>query len=275
MQPDQLSSAPCTLPRLVTTLLLTLLLIEPAAAQRQSSDDERMIDDSRVQHRSYEFPGTGEQIPFALFVPESYDAEVGAPLIISLHGLGRSYDWLMGYHGFLDYAEAGGFIVATPLGYIRRGWYGTEDVAQGAEIRARSEEDVMQVLDRVLEEFNVDERRIYLWGHSMGGAGTFYLAKRNPDLFAGLAVVAPAPRSSQSPADLEAYSHVPILVMHGDADDVVPVDVSREWVAKMEELGMQHLYVEVADGDHSLLISQNPENMKKIVDFFNIVRKDY
>ncbi|MEX2468194.1 MAG: prolyl oligopeptidase family serine peptidase [Pseudohongiellaceae bacterium] len=254
--------------------LIALLLSPGALADREPADDERMIDDPRVQHRSYTFAPTGEEIPYALFVPESYDPQSPAPLIVSLHGLGRSYDWLMGYHGFLDFAEAGGHIVVTPLGYIRRGWYGAETLADADDGRY-SEQDVMEVLGLVRAEFNVDANRIYLWGHSMGGAGTYHLAKRHPDLFAALAVVAPAPRDSQSPDDLIVFQHLPILVMHGDDDQTVPVDVSHLWVARMQELGMQHLYIEVSGGDHSLLISQTPDNMQKVVDFFNITRKDY
>ena len=111
------------LSRIITTCLL-LTLTPLALADRSASDDEQNITDPRVQHRSYTFPATGETIPYALFVPDSYNESDPAPLIVSLHGLGRSYDWLMGYHGLLDEAEAGGFIVVTPLGYIRRGWYG-------------------------------------------------------------------------------------------------------------------------------------------------------
>jgi len=87
-------------------IALTLCTSALSFADRQTSDDEQHIDDPRVQHRSYEFPGTGESIPYAVFVPSSYDSSQGAPLIVSLHGLGRSHDWLMGYHGLLDQAVA-------------------------------------------------------------------------------------------------------------------------------------------------------------------------
>ena len=246
-----------------------------ALADRQPSDDESLIDDPRVQHRSYTFPATGERIPYALFVPEGYDPEAPAPLIVSLHGLGRTYDWLMGYEGFLDYAEAGGHIVVTPLGYIRRGWYGSRTLEDNPVDGERSEADVMNVLERVRDEFNVDPDRIYLWGHSMGGAGTYHIAVKNPQLFAGLAVAAPAPEADLDPAMLEAIRHVPMLVIHGDEDDVVPVQRTRRWVDEMKALGMEHLYIEVAGGDHSLVVSQTPENMRRIVEFFNIVSKAY
>ncbi|HJN50712.1 MAG TPA: hypothetical protein QF924_09575 [Pseudomonadales bacterium] len=50
---------------------------------------------------------------------------------------------------------------------------------------------------------------------------------------------------------------------------------TRAWVAQMKNLGMPHVYIEVDGGDHSLFISQNAENMRKVVSFFGIVRKNY
>lgn len=258
-----------------TLAILTCAISNLSFADRQASDDESHIEDPRVQHRSYRFPDTGENIPYAVFVPSSYDQSQPSSIIVSLHGLGRSYDWLMGYHGFLDQAEAGGHIVVTPLGYVRRGWYGSR-ATEDPEDAGRSEQDVMNVLQLMREEFNIDSNRIYLWGHSMGGAGTYHIASKYPDLFAGLGVAAPAPEAdAPMGAMLESIKQLPILVMQGDADELVPVERTRAWVAKMKELGMEHVYIEILGGDHSLLISQNSENMQKFVDFFNIVRKKY
>ena len=110
----------------------------------------------------------------------------------------------------------------------------------------------------------------------MGGAGTYHIAAKYPDLFAGLGVAAPAPEAN-APMDniLNSIKHLPIFVLQGDEDAAVPVERTRAWVAKMAELGMQHVYVEIPGGDHSLLISQDAVNMQKFVDFFNIVRKQY
>lgn len=259
-----------------TTLTLVLLITSPILfADRQATDDERNIDDPRIQHRSYKFPPTGETIPYALFIPDSYNESDQAPLIVSLHGLGRSHDWLMGYHGLLEEAEAGGFIVVTPLGYIRRGWYGSRPTDDPLDSQY-SERDVMEVLGLVREEFNIDSNRIYLWGHSMGGAGTYHIASRHPELFAGLGVAAPAtPEPTTATEVLEKIRHLPILVLHGDNDQTVPVELTRNWVETMKELGMQHVYIEISGGDHSLLISQDAENMKKFTDFFTITRKAY
>lgn len=258
--------------RLLCLLSLSLYSML-AVADREANDSESLIDDPRVQHRSYVFPATGETIPYALFVPSSYNSNNMAPLMVSLHGLGRSYDWLMGYHGLLDQAEANGYIVVTPLGYIRRGWYGSRAV-EDSDDASYSEQDVMSVLRLVRDEFSVNPDRIYLWGHSMGGAGTYHIAAKHPDLFAGLGVAAPAPEDDAPILEtLEKIKHLPILVLQGDEDGLVTL--TRRWVEKMRELGMQHVYIEIPGGDHSLVISQNKDHMQKFTDFFNIVRKRY
>ena len=258
------------------TIVLTPILVflsSGALADRQASDDESNIVDTRVQHRTYTFPPTGETIPYALFIPSNYNEGNPAPLIISLHGLGRTYDWLMGYHGFLDEAEANGYIVATPLGYIRRGWYGSRKTEDRQDSKY-SEQDVMEVLSLVQDEFNVNDNRIYLWGHSMGGAGTYHIAAKYPGSFAGLSVAAPAPEQNLDiGATLDKIKHIPIFVLQGDEDGLVTL--TRRWVEQMQSLGMQHVYAEIPGGDHSLVISQNSKHMQKFIDFFNIVRKRY
>jgi dipeptidyl aminopeptidase/acylaminoacyl peptidase len=240
--------------------------------------------DKRVQERSYVFAETGKTIPYALFVPSTYSASRRWPLIVALHGFGRPFDWMMGYHGMIDFAERDGFIVVSPLGYHPRGWYGSRGPGLAgnaqpappaeplpANLGDLSEKDVMNVLEIARREFAVDADRIYLWGHSMGGAGTYHLAAKHPGLWAGLAVAAPAP--SALPTQLESFRNVPILALHGDNDQTVPVAQTRQWVAKMKELGMEHVYIEVKGGDHSLFVSQNRDMLSKVFAFFNIVRK--
>jgi poly(3-hydroxybutyrate) depolymerase len=238
--------------------------------------------DQRVQERSYVFADTGKTIPYALFVPSTYSAAKKSPLIVALHGLGRPFDWMMGYQGMIDMAERDGFIVVSPLGYHPRGWYGSRGPGLAgnaqpaapaeplpANLGELSEKDVMNVLEIVRRDFAVDADRIYLFGHSMGGAGTYHLAAKHPGLWAGLAVAAPAP--SAAPAQLEGFRQLPILVLQGDKDQLVTQ--TRQWVAKMQELGMEHVYIEVKGGDHSLFVSQDREMLSKVFSFFNIVRK--
>ena len=260
---------------LALTLVGALLLVAGAPpdvlAQREARDDEYAVNDPRVQHRSYVMEETGETIPYALFVPSGYDPTTPAPLMVSLHGAGRQYDWLMNYAGFLDLAERHGYVVVTPLGYTRRGGYGYRG---DTEQDRRAEQDVMNVFKLVTDELNIDENRIYLWGHSMGGAGTYYLASRYPDVWAGLAAVAGGSMNADY-VDADAIRHIPFLVVQGSDDRVVPTAGVRASVARMSELGMRHLYIEIPGGDHSLFISRNPKVVEHLFSFFNLVSKKH
>jgi predicted esterase len=116
-----------------------------------------------------------------------------------------------------------------------------------------SEKDVMNVLDMVRKEFNVDERRIYLMGHSMGGAGTLYLGVKYPSIWAALGVIAPA-AFSLNPDSLKTISSMPVIFVHGDADEAVPVALSRQWVDKLKELNMTYEYSEMPGLSHGPII---------------------
>jgi len=259
-------------PLAVVWMCCLMLLSGCAMAQRDPLENESLVSDPRVQHRSYVFAPTGETLPYALFVPSSYRPGQPTPLLVSLHGLGRTYDWLMGYEGFLDYAEEYGFIVVTPLGYSRRGWYGSRPT-ETAVIADYSEQDVINVIKLVQDEFSVDPSRLFLWGHSMGGAGTYHIAVNNPGMFAALAVVAPAPRPDLSPTILQAVRNTPILVMQGTADELVPYTQTRLWVAGMRGMGMPHIYIELEGADHTNFIAANRDNMRKVMNFFDINNK--
>jgi predicted peptidase len=106
----------------------------------------------------------------------------------------------------------------------------------------------MTVLDMIRKEFNVDESRIYLMGHSMGGAGTYYLGSKHANIWAGLAPIAPAAMAMTNDRVkvLQAIkdARVPMLVSMGDADEAVPVANVRTWVETMNELGLNYEYKE-------------------------------
>jgi len=44
----------------------------------------------------------------------------------------------------------------------------------------------MNVLDMIRKEFNIDENRTYLMGHSMGGAGSIYLGVKYASIWAAV-----------------------------------------------------------------------------------------
>jgi hypothetical protein len=78
-----------------------------------------------------------------------------------------------------------------------------------------------------------------------------------------------SPRNKEAPLlpdSLEKAKDLPVIVVQGDADMLVPAAGTRRWIDKMKELKMAHEYLEVAGGDHGNVISIG---MPNIFAFFN------
>ncbi|MCA8964562.1 MAG: alpha/beta fold hydrolase [Planctomycetes bacterium] len=231
----------------------------------------------RAEKRTYFFEDAKQDIEYRLYVPKSYDKEKATPLIVLLHGLGSTPHQVIGYQGITTEAEKRGYIVVAPYGYNSRGWYGSR--GEGKEgpffgtrsdpdnLGALSQKDVMNVLGIVEKEFHVDADRVYLMGHSMGGAGTIHLATEFPDRWAALAPLAPALDDKTS--RLEKIRHLPVQLVMGDQDRMVPVAVVRKWAEEMKRLKMDYRYEEIPGGDHVTAIARNAEMITKVFDFFD------
>ena len=243
--------------------------------------------DPRVQQRKYHFADTNEDLPYALFVSSKVAKDKKAPLIVALHGVfGDGNSLLRG--NALDLAEDGGYIVVGPMGYNPQGWFGSPVIVmngppgRGGPGAARggppptpeppnlaelSEKDVMNVLAIVRREFTVDDKRTYLVGHSMGGAGALFLGPKYVDQWAAVASMAPAAFRMQPESLAPVKDKMPLFLAHGDADTVVPVDVGRRWAKTATELKMKDFtYHELAGADHGTVITQS---MPEIFRFFS------
>jgi len=257
---------------------LTVALM-PYAATAQPGSGRAWTSDPRAEDRTYHFADTDEELPYYVFTSSKISADEPAPLIISLHGLGAPPQ-IMCNSTTIDLAEEGGYIVAAPMGYNVGGWYGSPVIRGpggrtfGGEdppenLSELSEKDVMNVLAMIREEFNVDDSRIYLTGHSMGGAGTLFLGSKHADIWAAIAPVAPAAFAmTENRAEILRKleeAEVPVMIVHGADDELVPVDLARTWVATMEELGMEHEYVELPGVTHGPVITASQEH---IFEFF-------
>ena len=92
----------------------------------------------------------------------------------------------------------------------------------------------LELVDAVIEQQPVDRTRIYASGFSMGGSATWLSLLARPNLFA-----AAVPISGIAPDRARAgeLKHMPMLVLHGDADTENPIDSDREMVAAIRAAG--------------------------------------
>ena len=97
-----------------------------------------------------------------------------------------------------------------------------------------------ELLDTYLDLPSVDRDRVYVVGLSMGGMATYDLAIRFPDTFAAAVPIC----GTVNPGRLADAVSVRFHIFHGDADNVVPIEGSREAYKALKKLGAEVEYVE-------------------------------
>jgi predicted esterase len=235
----------------------------------------------RILECTHRVTEANAEIAYALFVPSTYDPQKPAPLVVDLHGLNITPLQQILFDGTTDFAERYGFIVLAPMGFNLSSWWGsrpgtpvvTAAVKPGGDVHYSSTElaeiDTMALLKSIREQYAIDSDRIYLMGHSMGGAGTYYLGGKYHDIWAGLAPISGAGGIADGTAD--RYKALPTLIMHGAKDSIVPPATSRRAAAALQAAGAPHLYLEFPDQDHEFWIRRGAAQMEKVCLFFGVV----
>lgn len=91
-----------------------------------------------------------------------------------------------------------------------------------------------ELIDAALQLPQVDPTRVYVMGLSMGAMCTYDLCSRFPELFAAAVPMC----GTIYPERLRAVKGVAFSIYHGDADETVPVEGSREAYRVLREEGV-------------------------------------
>ena len=94
------------------------------------------------------------------------------------------------------------------------------------------------MLDSLLSPGLVDSSRIYIFGGSMGGTGTWGMVSAYPEMFAAAMPVAGNP----SRGNAESVSSTPVYTVMGTADAIMSIDVVEEFLQSLEENGGEYMF---------------------------------
>jgi poly(hydroxyalkanoate) depolymerase family esterase len=204
------------------------------------TDSKSHHDESSFERYSYtnEF-GTRT---YKVFVPAGLPRGKAAPLIVELHGCGGNADEEARWSRFNALAAERGMLVAYPEqdpnanGSRCWNWFNPDHQERDA-----GEPSLIAGITRaVAEHWRVDARRTYVGGISAGGAMSVVMAATYPDLYASAmvyagceykgttcagTVAAVPPETAGEWAYQASGGHarvVPVLVIQGDSDPLVP-----------------------------------------------------
>jgi phospholipase/carboxylesterase len=166
-------------------------------------------------------------------------------LVVLLHGIGANGDDLIGLAPALAAALPGATFVApnasepyemAPFGYqwfsLRDQrpdalWLGVQAVAPGLNA----------FLDAELERHRLADHQLALLGFSQGTMTALHVAPRRPRALAGVLGYSGALLGTDR-LPQEAISRPPVLLIHGDADEVVPAHAMYAAVAGLQAAGI-------------------------------------
>ncbi|WP_428925452.1 alpha/beta hydrolase [Marinibacterium sp. SX1] len=119
------------------------------------------------------------------------------------------------------------------------------------EESARSMDMAIRDLDAFLDALMVDEdvlpEQVVLFGFSQGTMMSLHVAPRREDPVAGVVAFSGRLMSPDTLAE-ETVSRPPVLLVHGDADDVVPPQSLPEAAEALQEAGWKDVYAHVMKG---------------------------
>jgi predicted peptidase len=185
---------------------------------------------------------------YVLFVPHDYKPGTAYPIMLFLHGAGET-----GSDGEKQAKVGIGpaikknektfpFIVVMPQAShakvpVLQRWFPDQPDGKRALV----------ILEEVQKEFKTDPKRVYITGLSMGGFGTWAMAQTYPEKWAAAAPIC----GGGDPKQAEKLKDLPIWCFHGDADNVVRPDGSRNMVEAIKKAGGKPKYDEYPGVGHN------------------------
>jgi predicted esterase len=188
--------------------------------------------------------------PYSVLIPFNYDEKKPWPLLVTLHDVGaddrRALASISFPYSRPQKKDSGvNFIVLAPLARGLSDWYVGE-----------SAQEVLDCISQFKKLYNVDEKKMAIDGFYMGGYGAWRTALLHPDMFKAVVVRSgrtspPGSVKGENILDLlDRGKALDFLIVHGNDDEIAPVEDIRKAVARMEELKIRVKFIEVKRAGH-------------------------
>lgn len=221
--------------RLLPLVVATALL---ATARGESADYLSGADrDAEAELRGL-LPGTrtveyinGRQ--YHVYTPSTLRAGERPALVLNIHGAGGS-PRLQAFHSTFDLtAERLGFLVAYPAGSVGNTWNSGSCCPPASVVGTDDMPYLRAVVDRLIEERNVDPERVFSIGSSNGHMQSYRLACEDTARF---------PRIAGSVGymalgnDCRPSQPISVLHFHGTEDGVIAYDLAVRNFQRLREI---------------------------------------
>ncbi|KJZ74783.1 hypothetical protein HIM_05900 [Hirsutella minnesotensis 3608] len=175
------------------------------------------------ESREFSFESSGGTRTYRIHLPKNYKVDKPKPLLIAYHGAGNNPKKFENQTRFSDEGVNPNMITVYPAG-VEKHWEGPTYAKKGVSDKVFTTD----LVNRIKDNYCVDESRVYATGHSNGAgfAGTLACSPEHGGQFAAF-----APVSGAFYTDVEgnknchpARSPLPMMEIHGTADKTIPYE---------------------------------------------------
>ena len=212
-----------------------------------------------------------EDLPlrYVLNVPSGRAETEELPLVVILHGRGADAYDLADIAPMIDTPGGCRFVFPNaprpfePYPGMAFGWSWFDGWPPEGDSLVRSREKVEELLAAIVKRYPTS--RVVLGGFSQGALVSLDVGFRTATPLAGIFAMSGAIFEADLP-DLRARMDLPVLVLHGTADDVIPVLAARRTRMVLGDHGIEAEYHEFPMGHHV-----TPESMAVVRAFIERV----
>ena len=258
--------------KIVALMLAALMCFAQMAVFAEVSEEAEPLKAKDVMTKEIYVASDGTELPYRLYVPADYNPEKQYSFLLFLHGAGNrgndNENQVRQNTGLLDRIINGEkityngqeidlskeFIMVAPQCASEKQWvdtpwgktpdpsYNLDEIPQSQYSTAVSE-----LINKMIESYNLNSARMYITGLSMGGFGTWDLITRYPDLFAAAIPMGGAGDVSKA----EIIKKTPVWTFHQLYDPTVASAGTVAMVKALTEVGAEVKFTPYFESKHN------------------------
>lgn len=212
-----------------------------------------------------EFISKGDTMPYRILLPQNFDAQKQYPLVLFLHGAGeRGNDnekqLTHGAKMFLEDSIRNKYpaIIVFPQCAQNSFWanidFKIDSVTNKRALVYKVDGEPTKAMELLLglynnlkETYHPDQSRLYVGGLSMGGMGTFEIARRLPDNFAAAFAIC----GGANTATAAQLKNTAWWIFHGLKDEVVNPQNSIDMAEALKKAGAEVVLTLYPEANHN------------------------
>lgn len=165
---------------------------------------------------------------YLIFKPESYNKDETYPLVLNFHGYGDKVENYKNTTNMEKYVNKYNFILVYPQGSCKSNekvpHWNSSEASSDNKSQADDLGFINTLIDKIIDEYSINEEKVYAVGYSNGSFFSYFLACNNLQI-KGIASISGSMSNGQ---EYDTDNKFKILIIHGKKDQIIPYEGNKD-----------------------------------------------